>query len=128
MPKYARNTTDFSLTVTDMGTGQCRITIPKMMMDRLSSAKGIMGSFYLTKDTILLKEEKQVLTVEQLLSKWWALPDVENIEETHDMSLDDLLGIIGIDLDIPEGFDKNIIISDWDSTTHDQFHVSFNVE
>ena len=125
MPKYKRGTLEFPLSVSWDGR-QYKITLPKMLVDRLEQSQEINGRFTLTAATLKLMEEYRVVTVEQLIDRWWPVPEVENKVELDEMDWDNLLTRIGVELHNPQ--DKNVVVSDWDNITYDQFHVSFSIE
>ncbi len=127
MPKYSKDTIAFDMKITNDGR-QLKVTIPGVLYQRLHNAESIVGSFVLSDSMMCLKEEYRVVTPEQLCSVWQPVPDVESIDEINEMDLDDLLMRMGFELQLPDDFNKNITIADWDSTTYDQFHVSFQVK
>lgn len=124
MPKHKKDALEFELKVTDDGQ-RVKITVPRVLYLRLESATAIVGDFTLTKEIMTLKEDYRLVTAEQLCSRFWPVPGVESKEELDELDWDDLLTRMRIELHNPEN--KNIIVSDWDSTTYDQFHVSFEM-
>lgn len=124
MPKYKQDTIEFELKVTDDGQ-RVKITVPGVLYQRLNNATEIYGRFILTRNKIVLTEEKRGVTVKQLCSKWRTVPNVESIEEVYSLDWDEILARLGVYL-TEEG--KSAIISDWDSTTYDQFAIIFSEE
>jgi len=125
MPKYTQNQTEFRISIAKSG-GQYRATVPKLLIDRLADAVAITGHFTIRGDELVLEERSRVITVTKLLDQWWALPAGMTREDALALDWDQLLSVIGIQVEDYEG--KHIAIGDFDAKTYDTLHVIFNAE
>lgn len=126
MPKYKKDATDFSIAIS-IGANQYRATIPKLLMQRLEEAVEIVGQFTLREGELVMRAEYMVVTVAQLLDKWWGLPAGVTKERVQEMEWDELLNAIRI-FEVQDASGRDIVISDYDDTTYDTLHVSFSEE
>jgi hypothetical protein len=125
MPKYTRNETEFRISIAKSGE-QYRATVPKLLMERLSDAVAISGHFMIRNGEIVLTEKTRTITITKLLSQWWPLPAGVTRDQVSDMDWDQLLEVLGLEVDDYEG--KHITVGDFDAKSYDTLHVVFNAE
>jgi len=125
MPKYTHDETEFRISIAKSG-GQYRATVPKLLIDRLADAVAITGHFTIRGNELVLQERSRVITVAHLLDQWWALPAGMTREDVDALDWDQLLAVLGVQVEDYEG--KHIVIGDFDAKTYPTLHVVFNEE
>jgi len=131
MPRFKKGTKEFEMNIFLSGN-QYKMTVPKMLLERLNEAVKIMGTFSIIKGKLVLREESRIVTPEQLCGKWWPLPEFVTKEQAQEWDWDDLMSAIGIfnvtqpitELD-KLNISPHVHISDWDIDTYDRVHVTF---